>query len=198
MNKKIIILYILGLVLITILLAIIAFNTKVHASQCKKDNDCYPTPTIKPCFRWDDDKPCPTITPTPTPTPVASPSAVPTNVPNMGGTGNIPSNPHTDTTEAPAAATCTIAFDAPKLQGFTAGASGSVTFSWWGVANIDKYSIIYGYTPDALIYGEDNISSSATQVQLNLLKPGNHVWAKVGAWRSGCEEESNILDPLVK
>jgi hypothetical protein len=167
-----------------------------------------PTPTQVPCYEGgatfviDTDKdvveitgtPCPTETVTPTPT--ATPEA--TVTPEVQPNTSVTNNPSTDTTEAPKGASCTVTFDAPKLQGFTVLGNGSVAFSWWGVPNVDKYSIIYGYTPDSLIYGEDNIPASSTSITLNGLQPGNHVWAKVGAWRNGCEEESNILDPKVR
>lgn len=153
-----------------------------------------PTPTKEPKC-WEDEDCEPTVTPTVTPSPEASPSPTPIET---QGPGNIPSNPSTDTTEAQGAATCNIAFSAPILDGFQADGNGSVTFSWWGVSNIDKYSITYGYSPDALIYGEDNIPSSSTSIELNGLIPGHNVWAQVQAWRNGCEESSNLFDPRVR
>src|SRR4051812_33910255 len=152
-----------------------------------------PTPTIDPCqveavIKFgDDENPC--ATPTPTPTDECQF--------NCGG-GNVPSNPSTNTTQAPGAAVCDVAFDKPLLQGFHADGNGSVTFSWWGVAGVDKYSIRYGYKPDALVYGADNIPANSTSFQINGLNVGSNVWAIVSAWKGGCAEDSNLLDPKVK
>lgn len=149
-----------------------------------EDNDCL-APGQADLDNSSDDALC--VTPTPTSSPSASQN-----------TSDIPSNPSTNTTNAPAASTCNIAFDAPILQGFHADGNGSVTFSWWGVTNIDKYSIIYGYSPESLIYGEDNIPATSTSIQINLLQPARSVYAIVSAWRNGCKQDSNILDPIVR
>lgn len=152
-----------------------------------------PTPTVKPCFTWIDEKIVPCISPTTTPTPIASPSATPTpgNNNSRGSGGDGQSN------QAPRPAVCEIPFQAPILQGFSADGNGSVTFSWWPSPNVTKYSITYGYAPDKLIYGEDNIPSTSTSLQINGLTPGQNVWAQVQAWQGGCEESSNLFDPIV-
>lgn len=179
-------------------------------STCETNSNCV-TPTPKPtatptptpkvdCDKdhhdwnnWDKDK-CPT--PTVTPTPTASPSPTITPTPgnnNSGGNGGGGEQSN----QAPGPAICNIPFQAPVLQGFQADGNGSVTFSWWPSPNVSKYSITYGYTPDNLMFGEDNIPSSSTSIQLNGLIPGHNVWAQVQGWQGGCEESSNLFDPIV-
>lgn len=163
---------------------------------CGEYNQCKPTPTptAVPCpgvdvIQWEEDKePC--VTPTVTPT--STPSAMPT--PEVTSTPSTVAQP----APPPAAATCNIAFDNPLLYGFKLEGNGSVTFTWFDAQSVDKFSIIYGYSPDSLIYGEDNIPSSSRSITLNGLTPGKSVFAIVGAWRNRCEMESNILDPKVK
>lgn len=152
-----------------------------------------PTPTIPlPCFVFNGEFPIPCPTPT-------EPQVTPTPPAQLGGGGDSP-RPAGDssTTNAPAAAVCEIAFESPKLQGFKALGNGSVEFSWWGVPDVDKYSIIYGYDSNKLEFGIDNISSSSTSITLNGLTKGKSVWAQVWAWKGGCAEKSNILDPKVR
>jgi len=62
----------------------------------KKCEEPTPTPTQKPCVVWDGEFPMPCPSPMVTPTPTATPEATVTP-----GPGNVPSNPHTDTIEAP-------------------------------------------------------------------------------------------------
>lgn len=175
-----------------------------------------PTPTKNPCeyedLTWIKDNPCltPTVTPTPTEitptpgcdedcvTPTVTPEETVTPTPeqhndNNGGGGGATSEAH-----APAPVTCTIPFSPPVLNSFTAGASGSVTFGWLESEQVDKFSIIYGYSADALIYGEDNIPSSSTSITLNGLLSGHSVFAQVWAFKGGCAEMSNVLDPKVR
>lgn len=172
------------------------------------------TPTPTPKCGWNEDHPCttpsPTVTPTPTqgcgddedcttPTPTATPSATPTptNTPSTGNS-NSSGGGSGQSNSAPGPAVCDIPFQAPILQGFTADGNGSVTFSWWPSPNVSKYSITYGYSTDNLMYGEDNIPSSSTSITLNGLIPGKNVWAQIQAWQGGCEESSNLFDPIVR
>lgn len=165
-----------------------------------------PSPTVTPTCGWNVDHPCATPTPTKgceddedcvTPTPTATPSATPTPT-QPPGNNNGGSSGSTDTTEAPGPTVCNVPFQAPILQGFQADGNGSVTFSWWPSPNVSKYSITYGYTPDNLMFGEDNIPSTSTSIQINDLIPGHNVWAQIQAWQGGCEESSNLLDPIIR
>lgn len=172
------------------------------ASGSATFNTPSPTPTkTPPCdyrTNWDYNcgYPLPSISPTPTEE-IATPSATPTPTSTPSGSTTSTGSTGSGGNNAPQAAVCEIPWQAPILQGFQAGQSGSVTFSWWGSPNVDKYSIIYGYAPNSLIYGEDNIPSSSTAITINNLQPGAHVWAIVSSWRGGCAEASNELDPLV-
>lgn len=167
-----------------------------------------PTPTDVPCYQAgaaviineDTDQfavsgtPCETVTPTPTVSP--SPTETPAPPSNTGNNSGVSGGGQSN--QAPGPAVCNIPFQAPILQGFTANGNGSVTFSWWPSPGASKYSITYGYATDALVYGEDNIPSTSTSITLNGLIPGNNVWAQVQAWQGGCEESSNLFDPVVR
>lgn len=133
----------------------------------------------------------PTFTPTVTPIPEATPSATP-DTPHQDVSDGRSSNP--DAT-LPHSMACTIAFDAPILQGFTRVTPTSVAFSWWGVADIDKYALVYGYSPDALVYGVDNIGADATSITIASLEPNRTVWAQLLAYKGGCASYSKIIDP---
>lgn len=156
-------------------------------------------------------EPTPTPQPTITPDPcnnedlkvqlsdeIEQPCVTPTTEPQVTPSDRQVPDGEKSTTDAPGAAVCNIRFDHPLLQGFHADGNGSVTFSWWGVKDVDKYSIRYGYEPTALVYGADNIPSSSTSFTINGLTVGKNVWAIVSAYRGGCAEDSNILDPVVK
>ncbi len=144
-----------------------------------------------------------TITPTPTivtPTQIVSPSdtPTPTSAPSTGGTGNVPSNPHTDTTEAPAAATCTIPFSPPALTSITAGASGTLNVNWLeSDSHIDNFSINYGYVGQPLTMGVPNIPATSTSYPITMLQSGESINARVCAYKNGCAQCSSVVDPLV-
>ena len=154
--------------------------------------DCTPTPIPPPTNIM----PTPTITPVPTNSPTPTPTSPPSNTTNSAGEQS--SGGGSSTSNAPGGATCTIPFKAPILQGFVPNGGGSVTFSWWGSPNATKYSVTYGYTSTNLMYGEDNIPATSTSVTLNGLIPGHNIWAQVQAWQGGCEESSNLFDPIVR
>lgn len=111
------------------------------------------------------------------------------------GAGNVPDNPHTDTTEAPGAATCNIPFDAPVINSVKI-TNGIITWSWLeSDKGIDKYSILYGKDPNNLIYGVDNISKDALSFDVSGLDTSTPSYAQVWSWKSGCAEKSNTYDP---
>lgn len=166
---------------------------------------CHPTvtPTITPiCDDWGCVSPSvsPVISSTSTPTPTVSltptvTSVEPTNTP---GPGNVPDGGKTDTTEAPGAATCNIPFSPPVLQTIVAGQSGQLTLNWLESANIDKFSITYGFVGQPLNMGVDNIPSNSRSFTIGALPVGAFINAQVQAWQGGCDEVSNILDPRVR
>lgn len=181
---------------ITAAIAFIILTRTVHANKKWCDCEYKPTPTLTP---KPTPTPKPTISPTLTPIPTATPSATTTTTEIQQGDGRSDgrsSNP--GATEAPAPVTCTIPFSPPVIIGFQALGNGSVQFSWLEAdQNISKYSIIYGYSPDALVYGEDNIPSTSTSIQINDLQVGKSVFLEVWGWKNGCSEVSNIFDPIV-
>lgn len=174
--------------------------------------DCYkPTPTPTPKCGWNVDHPCttptPTVTPTPTqpclqegdedvqvpcPTPTATPTPSQQNTPSGGSSsgGSGGNNP-------PPVASCGSSFPAPVIVSFTSKGDGTVNFGWTAVQTYDKYSITFGTSPDNLNMGEDNIPGNVTNWDIHDLPVGSHVWAQLQAWQNGCEESSNIFDPLV-
>lgn len=196
-----------SMIVVGAMLVVLGVASKAGANFNEHCEHCH-TPTPTPTHT-----PRPTQTPTPTPTPTPIPTQkpeetlVPTPTPAPVCTLNCPGDPNPgpanyrfSTTDAPPAAVCNIPFAAPILQGFTVNGKGSVTFSWWKstASGISKQSIRYGYSPEKLVYGADNLSSDATSLKIDFLKPGEHVWAIVTAWKDGCAQDSNLLDPVVE
>lgn len=143
-----------------------------------------PVPTINPCDIWkyDIEEPCPTEEPsvTPTPTPISTPSATPVFYQD----NSAPSN------------SCVAPTDAPKLQGFKVEDNGDVTFSWWpSTSNFDDQTLVYGCSPDNLIYGVNGIDKHISQFTIHDFKCNGQRYAQVWANSNGCVAKSNILDP---
>ena len=113
----------------------------------------------------------------------------PRDEPKGNGTGNVPENPHTNTTNPPAVATCTIPFEVARTW-YDDG-----ELHWASDAQgIQKFSITYGPSEDQLIYGIDNIVSTARAVA----KPEsnwNQTWFSVWSWKDGCANVSTPIDP---
>lgn len=215
MKKKIV--FIVSIILFVLLLG---STTMVNASKwkgvvdCDHDGDQYTDNVIHEASECVIISPIPSIdiipsvspslSPTPSEIPSVTPSVTPSETPtpqNQGqsGGGSSPQPAgQTSTTQAPGSPSCIIPFSAPVLNGFSEAGSGSVNFSWLESDNgIDKFSIRYGYTQNNLVYGEDNIPSSSRSITLGSLQSGAHVWAIVSAWKGGCSEDSNELDPKV-
>lgn len=215
---------VIGFIVITIILAFLslkgnaqAFNKHACGEGDAGDQNphCNPSPTVKPtntptptlkptatptptklCYEGEEiPVPClsPTPTVTPTVTPVASPSAIPQQVNSGGGTsGNDGGN------QPPPVASCGTPFDRPIIVSFTDKGNGTVNFAWVENQTVDKYSVTYGYSPDNLNMGEDNIAGNSANIDIHDLRVGSHVWLQVQGWFRGCEESSNIFDPLIK
>ena len=164
-------------------------QTEIPQGYHNVDGECVPNGC-----EWDCElTPTPTITPTVTPTPTETPCT------ENCGVGNVPDNPHTNTTNPPAVVTCNIPFTAPVLVGYQNNGRGSVIFNWLESAQgIEKFSIVYGYSPDKLVYGADNLSADQRSITINGLDSGKSVWAQVYGWVNGCAEVSNLYDPIVQ
>jgi hypothetical protein len=113
-----------------------------------------------------------------------TPSPEPTKTPDQPVTNNAtPAGP-------PAHATCNITFEAAEVW-----YSGD-QFNWaTSVENIDKFSIVYGKTPDSLIYGIDNIPADSRGIEINGRDGWSETWWQVWTWRDSCAEKSEIIDP---
>lgn len=149
-----------------------------------------PTPTKKPC------KPTPTPTLTPTPTePVVTPTPTETPVESHsdGPKGDNRGDAHTDAVQTPQAPTCTIHFE--KARVWYTKVNGKVVFNWATDAQgIEKFSVTYGYSPDKLVYGVDNIPSTSRSLEIKGLTH-SPVYFNVWTWISACSEVSNTIDP---
>lgn len=153
-----------------------------------------PTTSPTPICNVDHPQNCPT--PTVTPTTAVSPT--PTSTPNTGGNGGG-STENGGNNPPPVAQCVNDAFVGPVLVSFTDKGNGTVNFAWTEITGgINKYSIIYGYSPDSLVYGQDNIPGNVHDWDIHDLKVGSHVWAKVSAWLNNCSVESNLFDPIVR
>lgn len=140
---------------------------------------------------------CP-VSPTPTQevTPTDIPTATPSAAPCTENCGNSPTFEGSTTTAHPATCNGDIVAS-PLLQGYKTEQDGSRTFSWWPSTTdgISKQSVIFGYTPDSLVYGADNLPSSQTSITLKGLDESKSVWAQVWSWKGECVGKSAIIDP---
>jgi hypothetical protein len=73
-----------------------------------------------------------------------------------------------------------------------------VTVNWLSSATgISKFSLTYGYQGNRMIYGIPNLPSSSRSITIGDLAIGQPMDVVVQAWRGGCEETSNIGDPII-
>lgn len=101
-------------------------------------------------------------------------------------------------TQAPSSVTCTVPFSPPMIVASKANGGGSLTFYWLESAqHVQKYSIVYGYSPTNLVFGEDNIPNTSTAITINDLTPGNEAYGQIWSWVNGCAEKSNVFEPFV-
>lgn len=93
------------------------------------------------------------------------------------------------TTDAPPAKVCTIPFTEATIW------YEGDQFKWaTDVQGIEKFAIVYGPTPDQLIYGIDNIPATARSIEIN--RPDwKQTWFQVWIFKDGCAEKSLVIDP---
>lgn len=162
--------------------------------QCEYDCQQSPTPS-----------PSASVEPSSTPEPMVEPSTTPEPSPEVS---TEPSPTATTSAEpqgfsspqgpfdAPSSS-CTAPVDAPILTGFKANADGTFTISWWksNSANVDSQSVVWGYSPTALVYGANNLSKDLNSFTVGgMITSGNH-WFQVWAYSNGCAVRSNVIDP---
>lgn len=121
------------------------------------------------------------VEPTPTPTPVE------------GQKGDDRGDYHQSAVEAPKAPQCNIPFE--KARVWYTKVNGKVVFNWATDAqDIQKFSIVFGYSPDKLDMGVDNISSTARSIEVKGLTK-SPVYFQVWSWSHDCAEKSVVIDP---
>lgn len=104
--------------------------------------------------------------------------------PYSDGRSSSPSGP-------PAHKVCTIMLETPTVW------YGNGALNWaTDQKDIEKFSLIYGQTPDSLVYGIDNIPSDSRGIEVpNGTETWNEVWWQVWTWVNGCASKSEIIDP---
>lgn len=148
-----------------------------YAGKCK-DVEVTPTPTELPDYCPEEGYqpygPClPEEEVTPTPT--------------KGSESNV--RFEGSTTNPPAARVCTI-YHAPATVWYEKG-----QFKWaTDEQGIQKFSIVYGPTPNEQIYGIDNIPQDSRGIEINRPK-WNQTWFSVWTWIDNCSYESETIDP---
>jgi len=136
--------------------------------------------------------PSPTETETPTPEVTDSPSTPPSS--HGDGIGQSDS-----VAVAPAPATCNIPFSAPVLTTITPEGKGILSVHWLeSDQNITDFGINYGFVGQPLSMGVPHLPSDARAYSIALLPVGSQVNAQVCAYKNGCGECSDIVDPLVQ
>lgn len=189
MKSKIIVLVLILLGIILAWFFVKSQKAGAYYDEYSSDN-CRIEPTPTPTITQDDE-----ITLTATPTEEPSVTPLPSVSPEPTATPSAEQSPGTNGTQGDYfTPTCNIPFNAPLLQGFQRLSPTSVNFSWWGVEGIDRYSIVYGYSQDQLIYGVNDIGKG-TSFTINSLEANRTVWAQVYAWKGQCASISNPLDP---
>lgn len=143
-------------------------------NNCQMDEDCREAPTPTPT---------PTLEPTPTP-----------EEPKQSSMGGGSPQPWSPGPYSPAV--CNGVYpDIPLLQGFEVIDSTTDRYSWWApIGGVDKYAVVYGYSPDALIYGVDNIGRDATSIQISELRPNTQSWLQVWAFKGECVTKSVVFN----
>jgi hypothetical protein len=85
--------------------------------------------------------------------------------------------------------------DKPLLQGFKVIDSTTDEYSWWSpVSGVDKYAVVYGYKPDELVYGVDNISKDVTSIRIGNLRPNTQSWLQVWGFKGECVTKSDVFN----
>lgn len=161
-----------------------------------EDNDCL-LPGQPDLDNSSDDVIC--TTPTPTEIPLPTPN---TSTPNAGSSGGFSPSPqgNSSTTNPPAPIVCTISFDKPILNKFVINGDNMITFYWLeSDQGVNDFSIIYGKSPNALIWGADHFKVARDADGYYhfpiLVDTATSTWAQIYAWKNGCAEISNIFDP---
>lgn len=158
-----------------IALIVVKFAMACYIPPVECEVDCGPTPTVE-------------VTPSPEASP--EPSIIP-EVQGISGAGDVPSNPSTNTTEAPGALVCTgILPDQPigRPDLYKKTGTTSAHFEFFG-GNADHYEVEYKYSANGFTYGiPGGLPGTSTAFDLNDLKPGfSTLIARVHAFRGGCE-----------
>ncbi len=147
--------------------------------------DCTPTPTlfVTPTLEPSGE---PTVTPT---EPMATPSAEVT--PEVTSTPSTDTSVVNDTTEAPAAVTCTISFTPALVQGFHIDGA-TQTYSWWKSPDSIDQAVVYGYYPGDERFGLVHLGTERTSLTIKGLDMTKTSWFQVWSENSqGCWNKSN-------
>lgn len=127
---------------------------------------------------------CPTMEPTPTATSEATPTQIQRNE-------SLP----TVTDISYHQTTCDGIYpDKPLVQGFEVIDETTDKYSWWPAQNADKQAVVFGYAPDQLTMGQDNLPSTQGSIVLTNLKPNTQTWVQVWAFKGQCVTKSDIVN----
>jgi len=119
----------------------------------------------------------------------------PTPTPHSSTTSEASSNAGTPGSANPA--TCnSIYTDKPLLQHFIRTSATEIQLAWWKpVGGADKFSLIYGYSLSAMIYGIPAIPGNSTGITVGALRPNAYTYFQLWAWRGECVTKSDVIDP---
>lgn len=199
-KKETTFLWLLAMMILVLLISYMLQKTHAQMDDAWKYSKEHKYPTATPTPQCTP-TPIPTTYPINTPSPTVSYPPTSTSTNNAGSSANIP-NQNTlpgSTTNAPASETCNIPFSPPVLVNIRAeDQPGQVVFSWLDSdTHNTKFSLIYGYNPNKLIYGVDNIPSTSTSLIVGGLIPGKNIFGIVQGWEGQCEESSDVIDPII-
>lgn len=81
----------------------------------------------------------------------------------------------------------------PLLQRGVRVNDTTINLGWWPVGNATKYSLVYGYTGEAMMHGIASIDKGTTGLNVSLLRPKTSTQFELWAWNGECVSKSKVL-----
>lgn len=81
----------------------------------------------------------------------------------------------------------------PLLQRGVRVNDTTINLGWWPVGNASKYSLVYGYTGEAMMHGIASIDRGVTGLNVSSLRPNTATQFELWAWNGECVSKSKVL-----
>jgi hypothetical protein len=156
-----------------------------HAGECIEPT-ATPTPTGEPTST-----PTPTLEVTPSPTPNDEPRETPTPTPEPP---RVSSGCTTDCGGSFVAPVCDGNYAKPADNFTVERVDPTTTRVTWQKYTDGKQSVVFGYSMDAMPYGQDDIGN-VTEFTFRNLQPDTVMFGQVWTFNGECVTKSTIFDP---